>query len=133
MMKRLLMIMGLTFSLCGCLNTGSLSLQERLAREYYKETEEGYVKEMVGVSYRISKQGVFTISNKGSYDVIESEIQVGACAVDAATMEAAEGSSCSDLELDKASQIKEAFSHELQRLNVSESELFTYLMQDHKG
>lgn len=130
-MKRMLLVMSMIlFAMSGCINAKPLDIEERLAHEFYKPKDEGYLKEMVGVTYELSNDGVFTISHKGSYDLSKDIIKVKSCEVIASTMEAAEDSNCSRKELEKASQISEALNIELGRLDVSKEELLEFLMKE---
>lgn len=130
-MKRMLLVMSMIlFAMSGCINAKPLDIEERLAHEFYKLKDEGYLKEMVGVTYELSYDGVFTISHKGSYDLSKDIIKVKSCEVLAKTMESAEGSNCSRKELEKASQISEALNIELGRLDVSKEELLEFLLKE---
>ena len=130
-MKRMLLAMSMVLlSMSGCVNALPLDIEERLAREFYKLNDEGYLKEMVGVTYELSFNGIFTISNKGSYDLSNEIIKVKSCEVSVKTMEAANDSSCSRKELEKASQINEAMNIELGRLDVSKEELLEFLIKE---
>lgn len=130
-MKRMLLVMSMVLlSMSGCINAKPLNIEERLAHEFYKLKDEGYLKEMVGVTYELSYDGVFTISNKGSYDLSKDIIKVKSCEVLAKTLKAAGESDCSKKELEKASQINEALNIELGRLDVSKEELLEFLIKE---
>lgn len=130
-MKRMLLVISMILiSMSGCINAKPLNIEERLAHEFYKLKEEGYLKEMVGVTYELSLEGVFTISHKGSYDLTKNIIKVNSCEVLADTMEVAEDSNCNKKELEKANQISEALNIELGRLDISKEELLAFLLKE---
>lgn len=85
---------------------------------------------MVGVTYELSYDGVFTISKKGSYDLNSDIVKVKSCEVLAETMEAVDEGSCRKKDLEKATQIYEAFKIELGRLDISKDELLEFLNKE---
>lgn len=130
-MKRMLLVVSMVLlSMSGCINAKPMSIEERLAHEFYKLNDQGYFKEMVGVTYELSYDGVFTISKKGSYDLNSDIVKVKSCEVLAETMEAIDEGSCRKKDLEKATQIYEAFKIELGRLDISKDELLEFLNKE---
>lgn len=130
-MKRMLVGMGIILlAMSGCVNAKPLSVEERLAREYYRLNDTGYLKEMVGVTYELLNEGKFVISNKGSYDLSSSIVQVKSCKVNMETMEVVDGTSCNKRQYDRAIQIYDAFEIELGRLNLDNDELLKFLKNE---
>ena len=119
-----ILVLGACLLLCsGCIAEKNPDLAKRFQQELYKEEDNNFTKEMIGVNFIFHKEGKFSISNKGVYDWKEKIVEVDNCRYDVVNKTAIDDTKCLIRDIDKVRQIIEAFDGECQKLKTDESEL----------